>query len=203
MNDCKQARELFSLALEHEASQFEQKFVDSHLSACGDCREEWLEFKESQSMLASLPRVAVSADFEDRVMAAMREAVREARPAPEWRPAAAEPAWWQGWFPRLGLAGAAAALVALFSYQQIGPGNGNHAGDSAERISPSAVPVQVASGVDRLEDRFPDLPPEVLRSLDEESYVLDRMTVRPAISGGQRVVAPVSDEAGGAVFITF
>jgi hypothetical protein len=43
----------------------------------------------------------------------------------------------------------------------------------------------------------------VLRSLDEESYVLDRVTVHPAVSGGQRVVAPVSDEVGGPVFITF
>jgi predicted anti-sigma-YlaC factor YlaD len=66
MNDCQKARELFSLALEHEASQFEQRVVDGHLSACDACRREWLEFKESQSMLAALPRVSVSASFEDR-----------------------------------------------------------------------------------------------------------------------------------------
>jgi len=203
MNDCQKVREFFSLALEHETSQFEQKLVDGHLAICGDCRQEWLEFEESQSMLAALPRVTVSASFEDRVMAAMREAVRESRPAPEWRSTEAEPSWWQGWFPRLGLAGAAASLVALVTFGQFLPGRGNGPAGTAGLNHPSAVTAQVTPVVDRLEDRFPDLPPEVLRSLDEESYVLDRMTVRPAMSGGQRVVAPVSDEAGGAVFITF
>jgi predicted anti-sigma-YlaC factor YlaD len=200
MNDCQKARDLFSLALENEASQFEQRQIDGHLSACDDCRREWLEFKESQLMLAALPRVAVSASFEDRVMAAMREAVREARPAPEWRPVEAEPAWWQGWFPRLGMAGAAAALVAFFSFQQM---QSRPDGTTASLTTGTALTAQVEPVVDRLQDRFPDLPAEVLRSLDEESYVLDRMTVHPGVSGGQRVVAPVSDNAGGPVFITF
>jgi anti-sigma factor RsiW len=202
MSDCKKAHDLFSLALEHEASQYEQTFVDGHLSACADCRREWLDFKESQSMLAALPRLVVSASFEDRVMAAMREAVREQRPVPEWRPVVdAEPSWWQAWLPRFGLAGAAAALVALVTFPALRPGTSGLGAGGAGTAPVSTAQAQPV--VDRLEDRFPDLPPEVLRSLDEESYVLDRMTVRPAVSGGQRVVAPVSDEAGGSVFITF
>ena len=98
------------------------------------------------------------------------------------------------------LAAPAAALLALAGYQQLNHSSLPH---GQANLAPRTLSAQVEPVVDRLEDRFPNLPPEVLRSLDEESYVLDRMTVRPAMNGGQRVVAPVSDEAGGAVFITF
>jgi hypothetical protein len=55
-----------------------------------------------------------------------------------------------------------------------------------------------------LRDRFPDLPPEVARALDEESYVLDRMVLMPSEGPGEvRVVAPVGFESGGPVYVTF
>lgn len=200
MIDCHKARDSYSLILDQEASQYDQRFFDSHLSACADCRRDWLDFKASQAMLLDLPRVQVSASFEDRVMAGVREAVREARPAPAWVVEDTEPRWWQAWMPRFGLAAGAAALFAVMIPQLV-PGPGPRP-DQRVAMNQAAV-VTTEPVVQRLEDRFPDLPPEVLRSLDEESYVLDRMTIRPATSGNSRVVAPVDYEPGGAVYVTF
>ena len=171
MSDCHKTRELYSLVLEQEASRLDQRYFDSHLSACAECRRDWLDFKSSQSLLAALPRPVV--------------------------PVAVEPAWWQAWVPRFGLAAAAAALVAMVTLPRTPVSN-----DVAALPAPGST-AQVQPVVDRLEDRFPDLPAEVLRSLDEESYVLDRMTVRPSVSGGSRVVAPVDYESGGTVYVTF
>lgn len=184
MSDCHKSQDLYSIVMDQEASQHDQRFFDGHLSSCSGCRHDWLDFKASQAMLKDLPRVAVSASFEDRVMAGVREAVREARPASAWAAQETEPRWWQVWIPRVGLAAATAAVVI---------------------VSMLSIPDQKASPtfVGRLEDRFPDLPPEVLRSLDEESYVLDRMTLRPGTNGDSRVVAPVDFEPGGAVYVTF
>jgi len=202
MSDCHKSRDLYSVILDMEASQFDQRFFDGHLSGCSDCRQDWLDFKASQAILKDLPRVAVSASFEERVMAGVREAVRESRPAPAWVAEESEPRWWQAWLPRFTMAAATAALVIMATSAVLNPrGQGGLvAGLLNLNGNRSAV---IEPGFQRLEDRFPDLPPEVLRSLDEESYVLDRMTVRPATSGDSRVVAPVDNEPGGAVFVVF
>ena len=197
--DCHKTRDYFSLILDQEASHHEQRFFDGHLSDCANCRHDWLDFKASQAILLDLPRVLVSESFEDRVMASVREAVRESRPAPTWVAENAEPRWWQVWMPRLGMASAAAALLVLAFIG--GP-------DPAPKSGPGIAQNQIAvvttePAMERLEDRFPDLPPEVLRALDEESYVLDRMTIRPATSGNSRVLSPVDYEPGGAVYVTF
>ena len=202
MSDCHKSRDLFSVILDQEASQFDQRLFDGHLSNCYDCRQDWLDFKASQAILKDLPRVAVSASFEDRVMAGMREAVRESRPAPAWVAEESEPRWWQAWLPRFTMAAATAALVIMAAGTVLHPkGQGGLVADlvNLNRDRPAVI----EPAFQRLEDRFPDLPPEVLRSLDEESYVLDRMTVRPATSGDSRVVAPVDYEPGGAVYVTF
>jgi|GEM_PF-3166741 len=192
MMDCHKSRDLYSVILDQEASQYDQRFFDGHLSDCPKCRRDWLDFKASQAILQDIPRVLVSASFEDRVMASVREAVRDARPAPTWVAEETEPRWWQVWVPRFGLAAAtAAATAALFAIVDF------------PQVDPRGKSGQIVQSVQRLEDRFPDLPPEVLRSLDEESYVLDRMTIRPATSGNSRVVAPVDYEPGGAVYVTF
>ena len=201
MNDCHKSRDLCSLILDGEASQIDQRFFDGHLSECEKCRRDWLDFKASQSMLASLTRLTVSATFEDRVLADIHEAMRNNRPIPELAPAEAEPMWWQAWLPRFGLTAAGATLVAvvyLFGAGKPPREGGSSVLDPGGRSEGSIQPV-----VGRLEDRFPDLPPEILKSLDEESYVLDRMTVQPNSSGGSRVVAPVAFGTVGAVYVTF
>jgi hypothetical protein len=132
-------------------------------------------------------------------MASVREAVRESRPAPAWLAPEAESRWWQVWVPRFGLATATAALVAVALASAFQ--SGIPQGFASFFVKGGGTTIEPM--VQRLEDRFPDLPPEVLRSLDEESYVLDRMTVRPASSGNSRVVAPVDYEPGGAVYVTF
>lgn len=199
MMDCHKSRDLYSVILDQEASQYDQRFFDGHLSNCPECRRDWLDFKASQAILQNLPRVLVSASFEDRVMASVRDAVRDSRPAPTWVAEETEPRWWQVWVPRFGLAAATAALFAIVNFPFPNPGGKS---DQATQLDPGAM-AMTTPVVQRLEDRFPDLPPEVLRSLDEESYVLDRMTIRPATSGNSRVVAPVDYEPGGAVYVTF
>ena len=202
MSNCNKARGIFSPHLEKEASALEERFLLSHLADCPACREELDDLKASQALLAGLPRVEVSADFEARVLEKVRLAARQ--PAPERSPLILEfrPRWWEGWIPRFALAGAAAALLVLASINTLH----KSAGDLAGRTEPAggASALTASPVVSRLEDRFPDLPPEVRRALDEESYVLDRMTIRPATSPGQtRVLAPVDQEASGPVYVTF
>lgn len=202
MSDCNKARGIFSPHLENEASALEERFLSTHLVACSACREELDDLKATRELLAGLPRLAPSADFESQVLERVRAAQRQ--PVEERAPLILEfrPRWWEGWIPRFALAGAAAALLVLASVNSLNRRSGGlTAGvpDSAPLTSTSATPV-----VSRLEDRFPDLPPEVRRALDEEGYVLDRMTIRPATSPGQtRVLAPVEQDATSPVYVTF
>lgn len=202
MSDCNKARGIFSPHLENEASALEDRFLSAHLVTCSACREELDDLKSVRELLADLPRLAPSADFESQVMDRVRTAQRQ--PEEGRAPLILEfrPRWWEGWIPRFALAGAAAALLVLASVHSLTPRSGNLAANGSSGTplaSSTAAPV-----VSRLEDRFPDLPPEVRRALDEEGYVLDRMTIRPATSPGQmRVLAPVEQDATSPVYVTF
>jgi hypothetical protein len=152
-----------------------------------------------QSLVTTLPRIGITPDFEERVLMAVRTAQRDERLLPLLEQPSDEPRWWEGWIPRFALAGAAAALVVMVMLPTVGQNVKSQSLATRMISQPTVQPV-----VQRLEDRFPDLPPEVLRSLDEESYVLDKMTVQPATSRGRaRVVAPVVDESHGPVYVTF
>lgn len=205
MSDCHKARDLYSLIHEKEASRQDERYFDAHLSTCPNCRTGFADFRSTQTLLNGLPRIDVSSGFDDRVLSMVRAAVREARPVPPLPEPERAPAFWEGWMPRFAMLGASAALVALLagSVLRTTPltGGADMAGDVSIE-APSTVAAEPV--VHTLSDRFPDLPPEVLRALSEESYVLDHMTVRPATAfGNARVVAPVDYEAGGTVYVTF
>jgi hypothetical protein len=203
MKDCHNARELYSLVQEKEASRQDERFFDAHMAACAACRTEFADFRATRTLLGELPRIDVSSGFDDRVLSLVRAAVRDARPVPPLPEPDRAPAFWEGWMPRFAVLGAAAALVAFVSLSTIRTaidgGDVARRADEAPAASASAEPI-----IQTLGDRFPDLPPELLRALNEESYVLDHMTVRPATaSGNARVVAPVDYDAGGTVYVTF
>lgn len=203
MSHCHKARDLYSLIDEKEASRLDERFFDEHLAACPDCRTDFADYRSTRSLLGELPRVDVSSGFDDRVLSLVRAAVRDSRPVPPLPDTERAPAFWEGWIPRFAFLGAAAALVAFVSLSSMRtPVDGGGLAGRADETPVTTAATEPA--VRTLGDRFPDLPPEVLRALNEESYVLDHVTVRPATArGNARVVAPVDYEAGGTVYVTF
>jgi hypothetical protein len=200
MNDCHKVRCLYSVFLEGEASLSETVWFEEHLARCPGCRTDYAAFTATTGLLRSLPRHEASPGFEDQVLARVRSAPAAPRRAlPEPVEISLEPRWWEGWMPRLALGGVAAALMVVGSLTVLrGPvttiAGGSGSGNLAEN------PQQIET----LEQLYPDLSPEKLRSMQSISRdgVLDRVVIQPGSpEGGLRVVSPV--DHGSEVYVTF
>ena len=55
---CERARCLASLRVDGETTEFEEAFLDSHLDACGDCREHAIGLEASTALIRATPLVA-------------------------------------------------------------------------------------------------------------------------------------------------
>jgi anti-sigma factor RsiW len=195
MMHCHKFRPLFSLCFEGEASYVDQAALSKHLGECSRCREAFDEFSTAAQWVKSLPRIEPSPGFEDRVLARVRASGHE--PARS-RPISVltEPAWWQTLIPRLAWAGAFAAVGVVATLWAL----------RSATVGADQTRVQSASAQEArtLKELIPDLPAEVVESLDGESYVLDRMTIRQTPADREiQVVAPVDQETGRQVFVTF
>lgn len=114
--------------------------VESHLADCAVCRDELAAFREVGIALSSLPRLAPSPDFGERVMASLRvqqmaqlamsptgRLERFAAAARRWA-GARLPSSRQGWAAAMGMALAPAVVVALvvqavFAHPLVTPSN--------------------------------------------------------------------------------
>jgi anti-sigma factor RsiW len=207
MNRCDKVRCLYSVCLEGEASVSDTAFFQEHMNQCPRCRADYSAFTATAGLVRSLSGIEVSPGFEDRVLARVRAA--SVSPAPiESGPIeiSIEPRWWQGWFPKLALAGSAAALALVLS-TSMNRGPVSTVAEEAGTVPPSAGQL-ASSGQDvmTLEQLYPDLSPEVMQSMQNltRDGVLDRMVIQPGSpSGDIRVVAPVGYGADGPVYVTF
>lgn len=88
--NCRQARPLFGAYWDDELTQAEREWLESHFSSCSSCRREYEEFSRTVDLLGQLPRVEVTSDFSDRVLAQARRrapvADRIPAAAPRWVP---------------------------------------------------------------------------------------------------------------------
>jgi anti-sigma factor RsiW len=204
MSACDKTRNLFSLYSDGEASPHDRRDVESHLEGCPGCRREFAACSAVTKLLADLPRVEPTPGFEDRVLARVRASAVPQAPDPVIAiDLPREPRWWQGFIPRFAAAGAAFALVLFAVSRMVG---GPAEGPAAEAPLAESVPVSPA-GTEKplsLEQIYPDLPSEVVRALDTDSYVLDRMEVQPGSpESNVRVVAPLQVSSGDPVYVTF
>ncbi|HSK77753.1 MAG TPA: anti-sigma factor [Thermoanaerobaculia bacterium] len=174
------------------------------MNQCPKCRSDYAAFTATSGILRSLSGIDVSPGFEDRVLARVRAA--SVSPAPvESGPIeiSMEPRWWEGWFPKLALAGSVAALAIVVSL------NRPESPKVAEVESVPAPAGQLASSgqdVMTLQELYPDLSPEVMQSMQNltRDGVLDRMVIQQGSpSGDIRVVTPVGYGADGPVYVTF
>ncbi len=78
----KDAEKLFSAYLEGELSAEEEDALRAHFSAHPEDLEAYRAFEATVDLVRSLPREDVSAEFTDRVMAQVRLARANDRPAP-------------------------------------------------------------------------------------------------------------------------
>lgn len=205
MTHCDKVRCLYSVCLEGEASVSDTTFFQEHMNRCPKCRTDYAAFTATSGILRSLSGIEVSPGFEDRVLARVRAA--SVSPAPvESGPIeiSMEPRWWQGWFPKLALAGSAAALALIVSLNR--PEAPGMAADPVSSPEPEGQLVWGTEDVMTLEKLYPDLSPEVMQSMQNltRDGVLDRMVIQQGSpSGDIRVVAPVGYGADGPVYVTF
>jgi anti-sigma factor RsiW len=96
---CRDARRLFGAYWDDELTQAEREWLESHFTACTECRESYNVLARSLELASGLPRVEPAPEFAERVLAR----VRRTAPAPDRLPVAAP-----RWIP---VAAAAAMLV--------------------------------------------------------------------------------------------
>lgn len=227
MTSCEKVRCLYSLHLEGETSPVEGSQFEEHLAACSSCREDYAAFLATTGVVRDLPRVTPSPGFEDRVLARVR-AASAGRPKAAEGPVeiSLEPRGWARWFPRLAPEGTLAdvwfprlALVAVTAalavlvtlavttHRAAAPGGSTPTLAAGPSSTPAGSPSSPAEGLTDLRQLFPDLPAELTAStqpLGNESYVMDRMVIRPGSTTGDiQVVAPVTSESRGPVYVTF
>lgn len=227
MTSCDKVQSLYSLHLEGEASPAEAARLEEHLSACPACRGDYAAFLAATGAVRALPRLDASPGFEDRVLARIRAASRR-RPDAAEDPVevSLEPRGWTRWIPRLAggdsladtwaprlaLAGVVAVLAVIVTlsvtlHRGGAPGSRIPALAGGQPVAATGAAPRTADGITDLRDLIPDLPPELTAAtqpLGGESYVMDRMVIRPGSSaGGVRMVTPVDAEAGRPVYVTF
>jgi anti-sigma factor RsiW len=88
--NCRQARPLFGAYWDDELTQAEREWLESHFTSCTSCRREYEDLSRTVDVVGQLPRVEVSSDFADRVLARARRRApvvdRIPAAAPRWIP---------------------------------------------------------------------------------------------------------------------
>jgi len=70
---CNEIRELLSPYIDEALDESEMREVEAHLSACGDCRNEYNEIKEMVDLLGQAPMVPVPDEFRFRLRKGLNE----------------------------------------------------------------------------------------------------------------------------------
>lgn len=214
MTSCERFDSLLSAYLELEASPAETRFVDGHLTVCGRCRIQAQDTASMLRLLSQQPRVAVSDDFTDRVLAR----VRDLEPAGLDQPLVEVTRFpVQRW--AMPLAAAAALAIAFLALSN--GWNQDVPRLSADQQTPTAAAIDQAQTLTPStavrEGEFPAVRtlPQVLpaTSGEEESataigmmrdaYVLDDWILRQPTGGGAPVLTRVGVSTDNRVMVTF
>jgi hypothetical protein len=76
---CDDARARFSELADGQLDAVERAAVETHVGACAECRQEWVAFGRTLSLLHALPRHRAPAGFAERVLAAAHPTPRPRR----------------------------------------------------------------------------------------------------------------------------
>lgn len=68
---CSEAIELTGAYVDNELNELECETLEAHLFACEECYREYVALRTATQALREQPRVAVAADFKDRILAAV------------------------------------------------------------------------------------------------------------------------------------
>lgn len=74
MNRCDQARRLFGAYWDDEVTQAEREWLESHLTGCPACRQQYEQFARTLETVGSLPRTDTATDLPERALVAARRA---------------------------------------------------------------------------------------------------------------------------------
>jgi anti-sigma factor RsiW len=101
---CAQARKLFGLYWDDDATQAEREWLEAHFVSCSPCRHEYEEFSRALEWVATLPRVEAAPNFAERTLSRARRAasIRDRVP--------------QVSFPWVPVTAAAALLIVFASF---------------------------------------------------------------------------------------
>lgn len=80
--DCAEARESMQAFLDGILPPAGRRALDEHVASCARCRAAFADLERLGGLLADWPRVAPSAGFAERVLAAVRPAAPALRPVP-------------------------------------------------------------------------------------------------------------------------
>jgi len=208
MNHCDRVDALLSAYVERETSPAETRFVDGHLTHCSRCRAQLGGLRSLLQNLSEMPRVQVSDDFTERVLArtvgtepaGLDEPVIV--PLPDRRPA---------WV--LPLAAAATLALVLLATTRFAPRGVEQpiavrepaATVPGSGATPASAPV--FPQVEELVNLYPELVADTseVQSLGtaRDSYVLEPFELRSPVGGGEPVVTPVSAGTEDKVLVTF
>jgi predicted anti-sigma-YlaC factor YlaD len=95
MNRCDQARRLFGVFWDDEVTQAEREWLESHFTACPECRAQYDQLARTLETIGSLPRTEIASDLPERALLAARRAgavpdrVAAAPVTPRWVPVTA------------------------------------------------------------------------------------------------------------------
>jgi anti-sigma factor RsiW len=101
--DCHSVESRFSAYQDDELTVADREAIESHLSGCPSCKEQFLKLQQAWEALGSLPDLNVSPGFYRQIQRRLNDA----------RNAAVEVPTYGGWFQRLLPTSAVASLVAV------------------------------------------------------------------------------------------
>ncbi len=78
---CREAREMTSAYLDEELNELGRETLEAHLFACDECYREYVTMRTAARAMRATPRVPVSGDLKDRILAAVTADSAEPEPA--------------------------------------------------------------------------------------------------------------------------
>ncbi len=210
MRSCDRVDSLLSAYIEEDASPAETRFVDGHLLACGRCRQQIAEVRETLRRVQALPRTTVSDGFTERVLArthGLEPAGLDEPVVPEIHGNASR------WL--MPLAAAAALALALLGVNQVlTPGTDStnlgqdiRSVELAERVpnaSGDARPADIPQ-VTSLQGLHPGIANGEATPIGMagDTYVLESFTLRQPTGGGTPILTRASATSESKVMVTF
>jgi hypothetical protein len=173
-----------------ELSEKERREVQSHLSACGDCRASLQDIQGVRKVMSAAPQVAAPEAGLESLLAYAEQAARRAQAGP-----APKATWWRRWV--LPLAGVSAAVVVGVVAHEVHEDGGN-AARVAEQVAmqmpaPEFKPVPGAQFAQAIQAEH--AAPEPHEALDRPR---PEGTGSPVLAAAPRPAAPREVQLNGA-----